>query len=380
LKSTCAEPDPEVLVFEAILKNTMNMNSLRSPAPIILLTLLLSLAAPAYVRADSTEQSSKKAPSTLPMAPAIDSAASESSPIDSKEDQPAKSGEKESGDKTSSKTAKTESDAKDSDESATKPKGIRGFLKLKKKDADAEEAEGATADSDKKAKEKEAPPPIISKEQKEAAEKRIAQMAILKTMTTPFSSPNQSSAPENKSISNTISLSGNDSTLRSRGLGQRFSQNRVFLPPKMIIGRVHEFVVKGRPGSNVAIAMADKDTGAKDIFGHSIRLGPDRKVVGGGVIPESGLLTVYVEMPIQGDLIGLPVFFETAIWQKPDFSDLELANPVKSETVEEIANKPNGILVSEEKAEQKRGIRFVPESGVPLHQRGNGVSLESGRP
>lgn len=313
------------------------------------------------------------------MAPAIDSPASNNSPTDREEDQSAKSAEKTTGDKTSSKTGNSGSDAKETDE-AVKPKGLRGLLKLKKKDAEAEDAESATAEADKKAKEKEPPPPVISKEQKEAAEKRAAQLAVLKTMTTPFSSPNQSSAPENKPLSNTISLSGNDSPLRTRGLGQRFSQNRVFLPPKMIIGRIHEFVVKGRPGSNVAIAMADKDSGAKDIFGHAIRLGPDRKVVGGGVIPESGLLTVYVEMPIQGDLIGLPVFFETAIWQKPDFSDLELANPVKSETVEEIANKPNGILVSEEKAEQKRGIRFVPESGVPLHQRGNGVSLESGRP
>lgn len=383
LKSNCAEPDPEVLVFEAILKNTMKMNSLRSPAPILLLTLLLSLAAPAYAGKDGTGPT-KKTAADLPMAPAIDAGAVESEDAADKESTKGSKTEE----KTSSKDAKSDNSEINAEESG-KPKGLKGLLKRKKKDETEASEESASQSADgkkseeqsKKAKEeKEAPPPIITKEQKEAAEKRAVQQALLKTMTTPFSSPSQSASNENKSASGAISLSGNDSPLRARGLGQRFSQNRVFLPPKMIIGRIHEFVVKGRPGSSVAIAMADKDSGAKAIHGHNLRLGPDRKVVGGGVIPDTGVLTVYVEMPIQGDLIGLPVFFETAVWQKPDFSDLEIANPVKSETVQEISDKPNGILVSEEKAEQKRGIRFVPDSGVPLHQRGNGVSLDSGRP
>lgn len=379
-----------MLVFEAILKNTMKMNSLRSPAPIILLTLLLSLAAPNYPGADAAEQNSKKPSSQLPIAPAIDSAPagadsaeSDSSKIDNN-----------SAAKSSSKDAKSNSPADSEQVEESKQKGLRGFLKRKKKESESDSTEGGASSDDASKKgtgtdskaakdpkeEKEAPPPPLSKEQKEAAEKRAAQQTILKSMTTPFSTSFPTPAITNSGSAGAISLTGNASSLRSRGLGQRFSQNRVFLPPKMIIGRIAEFVVKGRPGSKVAIAMADKDSGAKAILGHDLRLGPDRKVVGGGVIPETGVLTVYVEMPIQGDLIGLPVFFETALWQKSDFSDLEIANPVKSETVEEIADKPNGILVSEEKAEQKRGLRFVPDSSVPLHQRGNGTSLESGRP
>lgn len=354
-----------MLVFEAILKNTMKMNSLRSPAPIILLTLLLSLAASAYAAKEPTDAAGKKPSAKLPMAPAIDAA-----------DVPNSVDEKSSSKEEKSST--TTNEAQGPEDSSKK--GFRGLLKRKKKD-DSDETNAESSDEKKtdEKQAKEAPPPPLTKEQKEAIEKRAAQQAVLKTMTTPFSSSSQAATNEPNSAAS-ISLSGNNSPLRSRGLGQRLSQNRVFFPPKMIIGRIHEFVVKGRPGSNVAIAMADKDSGAKAICGHSLRLGPDRKVVGGGVIPETGLLTVYVEMPIQGDLIGLPVFFETAIWQKPDFSDLEIANPVKSETVEEIGDKPNGILVSEEKAEQKRGLRFVPDSGVPLHQRGSGVSLDSGRP
>jgi hypothetical protein len=120
--------------------------------------------------------------------------------------------------------------------------------------------------------------------------------------------------------------------------------------------------------------MADKDSGAKQIFGQKLRLGADRKLMAAGTIPETGILTLIVDMPIQGDLIGLPVFFEAVIWQKDDFSDLEIATPVKSESAQEIADKANAVIVSGEK-EQKRGLRFTPGSGVPLYQE----NKDSGR-
>lgn len=199
---------------------------------------------------------------------------------------------------------------------------------------------------------------------------------LLKNFPNPFTASAEQS-PESASAG--LTLPPSERGIRS--LASRLvPTTRVYLPGKMLIGKTAEFVVKGKAGSHVAIAMADKDSGAKPIFGKALRLGPDRKVVGFGTIPETGILTVSIDMPIQGDLIGLPVFFEAAVWQKPDYSDLEIASPVKSESAEEIADKVNGVLVSEGK-EQKRGIRFVPDSGVPLHQRSTGnTSLESGRP
>ena len=194
----------------------------------------------------------------------------------------------------------------------------------------------------------------------------------MKTYSTPYNTQASDSAQDQ----NYTFQSGN--TLRSRLAGRLGSATRVYLPGKMLIGKPCDFVVRGRPGSNVAIAMADKDSGAKPLFGHTLRLGPDRKLVAAGTIPETGVLTLTVDMPIQGDLIGLPVFFETAVWQKADFSDMELATPVKSVTEQELTEKSNAVLVSEEKS-QKRGLRFVPDSAVPLHQRGN-IGLESGKP
>ena len=96
-----------------------------------------------------------------------------------------------------------------------------------------------------------------------------------------------------------------------------------------------------------------------------------------GTIPDAGVLTLIVDMPIQGDLIGLPVFFETVIWQSPDFADVELAMPIKSETAGDIADKANAIIVAGEK-NQKRGLRFTTSAGASQYQQNTG--LDSGRP
>ncbi|MBX9723603.1 MAG: hypothetical protein K2X81_19520, partial [Candidatus Obscuribacterales bacterium] len=238
----------------------------------------------------------------------------------------------------------------------------------KEKESDSDKEKDKKDKGKDKEAEAEAAVPVLSA----AAQERAKQ---LKSAVTPFNTAVDESSL-NGNNGNTLSIR-NGGSLRS-SLTSRLVTNRVYLPGKLVIGKPADFVVKARPGSHVAIAMADKDSGAKSIFGHSLRLGADRKLVAAGTIPESGVLTLTMDMPIQGDLIGIPVFFETAIWQKPDFSDIELAAPVKSESVDEIADKVNAVIVSGEK-EQKRGLRIVPESGVPLHQRGN-TSLESGRP
>lgn len=316
----------EVLVFDAILKNTMKMDSLRSLASIAIFTLGLSILSPAAFAVAKEEQGENIAAQEL----------------DGATEQSADSAHLE---KKAEKAARKKGKGKDKKNEDTK---------------DKEEAEKNEA-------------PQLSAQEAAALAAAQERAAFLKTTSTPFNTKVQdaesSSSPVNAS---------NTSSLRSR-LSQRLvSSARVYMPGKIVIGKTGEFVVKAKPGSQVAIAMADKDSGAKPLFGRNLRLGPDRKLVAAGTIPENGVLTLIVDMPIQGDLIGLPVFFETAVWQKPDFSDMELATPVKSETAQELADKPNAVIVAEEKS-QKRGLRFVPDSAVPLHQRGN-LGLDSGRP
>ncbi len=259
----------------------------------------------------------------------------------------------------------TEEAAPDPVAEEDKPKKKRGLFGPKSKESE-ETAE------EKEAKPKKGDPPPPTAAEIAAAEAAAERAKLLKGMRTPFNTSNSESAGDNPDFG-AVSLPTR--SLRST-LSQRLVPNRVYLPGKMIIGKPHEFVVKGKPGSQVAVAMADKDAGAKPIKGREIRLGADRKLVAAGTIPETGILTLIVDMPIQGDLIGLPVFFETVIWQKPDFSDLEIASPVKSETVAEFADKPNAVVVAGEAGSKGRAIKF--DTSMPAYQRGN-PNIQSGR-
>lgn len=172
-----------------------------------------------------------------------------------------------------------------------------------------------------------------------------------------------------------LSLKGSRQ-LGHRSLNERLVTARLYLPGRMVLGRPAEFIIKGKPGSHVALAMADRDSGAKPINGHPLHLGPDRKLVSLGTIDESGVLQLCIETPIEGDLIGQHLFFEAALWHSSDFSDLILATPVTSEGQEGIRN---GVMVAAE-AEQKRGVKIVPDTAIPLQQRGAALQgLDSGR-
>lgn len=200
----------------------------------------------------------------------------------------------------------------------------------------------------------------------------------LKTMKTPFTSGGGSDTGSNGMSSMTL---GHSNSALRRGLAGRLTQSRLYLPGRMVISRPAEFVVKGRPGQFVALAMADKSSGAKPIYGQNLRLGADRKLVAVGEIPENGVVSLVIETPIQGDLIGERWYFEAALWTKPDFSDLEIAQPVPAdEGAAAAADKVNGVIVSAD-IEQKRGVRIVPDAMSPMQRRANApYALDSGRP
>jgi hypothetical protein len=207
----------------------------------------------------------------------------------------------------------------------------------------------------------------------------------LKTLKTPFST-SESESPEAKAddpMSN-LKLTSEQADLsqpRRLNFGRRLVPSQLFLPGRMILGKMAEFTIKGKPGSWAALAMADKDTGAKPILGHKIRLGPDRKVVAAGQIPESGLLSLDIGTPIEGDLIGEHLYFEAALWSKPDMSDLEIAAVVPSESQPDALN---GVQIAADTSDKKkRGIRIVPASGTSImSKQGNAdaFGLESGKP
>ncbi len=199
---------------------------------------------------------------------------------------------------------------------------------------------------------------------------------MLKTFPTPFSSAPRAPVAENEQpITEPISIGRR--TLASRlKLTDRLVPARVYLPGRMILGRSEEFIIKGKPGAWAAIAMADKNTGAKDIAGHKIRLGPDRKLVSLVRIGESGIGQMFIETPVQGDMIGQNFYFEAVIWSKDDFSDAEVAQTISPEQTE---GADNGVLVAAE-AEVKKGLKFGTATVVPPSQHSIPGSLDSNKP
>ncbi len=110
---------------------------------------------------------------------------------------------------------------------------------------------------------------------------------LLKTMPTPFAAAiSRSDTGQSRSgqvgalrlrspASPPLSLSRNRQ-LGHRSLSERLVTARLYLPGRMVLGKPAEFIIKGKPGSHVALAMADRDGGAKPINGHPVHLGPDR--------------------------------------------------------------------------------------------------------
>lgn len=225
-------------------------------------------------------------------------------------------------------------------------------------------------------------PPVLSIQ---AQEEEYGPPNLLKTVHTPFGRSEKSGANSgNTEREESDVIRAIPTPSSSRNLASRLLPERLYLPDRMVLGKPAKFVVKGKPGAYVALAMADRDKGAKPIYGQEIRLGPDRKVVSLCQIPASGVATLFVETPIIGDLIGQDLYFEAALWSREDFQDLRLAATVPAQQEGPGSAKANGVPIYPD-IEQKRGIRIVPDSGIPLQLRekpgGYGAAtLDGGRP
>ncbi len=203
---------------------------------------------------------------------------------------------------------------------------------------------------------------------------------LLASLRTPFHPPAESTSPSgspstSSKLSEPIKIGAPSSEAGRPSLAERLVPARLYLPGRMVLGRSAEFTVTGKPGATVALAMADKDTGAKPIYGRELRLGPDRKVVSAGEIPRSGVLKLYVAAPIQGDLVGQHLYFEAAVWSRADFTDTQVAATISSRRQEGVAN---GVLVSQDTA-AKSGLKFSAVAQPPAGEP-DSIGLSRGRP
>jgi hypothetical protein len=218
----------------------------------------------------------------------------------------------------------------------------------------------------------------FSKASGAAEEEAYGPENLLKTLANPFNTHRpQSDEPAQDTDDGPAPLAIDQAPSRLQiRLNKRFNAPKLFLPERLTIGKTAEFLIKAPAGMYAAIAMADKSSGAKPIFGHPLRLGPDRKVVALGKVPENGILTLNIEAPIQGDLVGDCLFFEAAVWSKPDFSDLQIAEAISPQQTEK---EGNAVVIAGQTEAKKRGL-FVFEQPKPMSSSGNPGGATTSRP
>jgi len=202
---------------------------------------------------------------------------------------------------------------------------------------------------------------------------------LFKSLANPFNThraQSEEAAQESDDRLAPLAINQAPRSLQIRSLKERFNTPKLFLPERITEGKSAEFLIKAAPGMYAAIAMADKSSGAKPIFGHPLRLGSDRKVMAVGKVPENGILSLYVEAPIQGDLVGDCLYFEAAVWSKPDFSDLQIAKAISPQQTEK---EENAVVIAGQTEVKKRGL-FVFDQSKPISTRDNPGGATTSRP
>lgn len=252
------------------------------------------------------------------------------------------------------------------------------------KTSESKEEEKARKEEEKARKEEEKAKkddPKLAEEERLYNEYQAQLQKALKETKTPFTlgGPMQDQG-EATSSGNLQAVTLGAGKKRPKSLQDRLLPPRLYLPSRMILGKPSQFTVKGKAGLWVAIAMANRNTGAKPVAGNEIRLGPDRKVIALGRIPENQVLTLEAYTPIAGDLLGSNLYFEAALWKDGDPSHAEIAQTIQVEP-QEGSNNGNGVLVSAP-AERKHGLRIVPNTVAPISVRNaqSGMTLDSGHP
>lgn len=103
------------------------------------------------------------------------------------------------------------------------------------------------------------------------------------------------------------------------------SAPKVYKPSKMVVGTKSKFIIKAEPGSHIALLTSNKNAGAKQIYGKTLRLGPVINAFE-GTTAENGVLELDVPLPEEEELVGKILYFEVIAGEGEDFDNMQVAN------------------------------------------------------
>lgn len=128
------------------------------------------------------------------------------------------------------------------------------------------------------------------------------------------------SSPEEGSIT----LPPETKPIRQSRLSQLIQRPaQLFMPSRLLIGQENKFLIRGLAGKKVMLYLSSQAEGLAAPNGQALRVGPENQQLG-GVIPESGVLALSLEVPKEEALADQVVYVEAIQWQNPDYSDLSV--------------------------------------------------------
>lgn len=129
-------------------------------------------------------------------------------------------------------------------------------------------------------------------------------------------------------------------------------KNDIYLPARLVIGEQAHFVAKAVPGSRIKLFLSTQGEGFLLPDGSPLRVGKDAQEVS-GVVPETGVLELQMEMPKESELEGQVVYVDAVAGPSDDnLAPMTLVSAAGRRTGE------NTLVIV--KAAEKGGPNLVP--------------------
>ncbi len=112
---------------------------------------------------------------------------------------------------------------------------------------------------------------------------------------------------------------------------------KVYKPTKLVLGEKAKFKIKAKPGLKALFMASLANTGTKVFHGKTLHLGPVFNTQE-QIIPETGVLELFVSVVDDKKLIGEEIFFEVLLWEKDDYSDITKARIIGANGAETDRN------------------------------------------
>lgn len=133
-----------------------------------------------------------------------------------------------------------------------------------------------------------------------------------------------------------FSQAANAEKYQSRLNSLLLKKNDVYLPSRLVLGEEARFVIKAPAGSKVKVFLSSKAEGYILPNGTPLRVGEEVQELS-GIVPESGVLQLQMEMPKDPELEGKVVYVDAVAGPSDEeLAPIDLVDPTGRRTTENV--------------------------------------------